>query len=122
MSNEKSAEPPILHSELMAFALACCPRLHDYHWWELAEALASSITTTTEICAAMASSIAEIKALWLAHLIVLEILQRRRAERRLRQALERTRVETRHMKELLALRQAMDAFKKAFYLRANTTP
>ena len=70
----------------------------------------------------MAVSVAEIKALWLAHLIVLQILQQRRIEWRSRQAGGRGRRGEHHRKELGALLAATEAFQKAYYGRAKTSP
>jgi hypothetical protein len=67
ISLKPHSEKPCLRSELIAYAVASCPRLEERCWWELAGALASSMTTTTQLCAGMALSMAEIKALWLAH-------------------------------------------------------
>src|SRR4051812_11371074 len=44
-------------------------------WWELADLLASDIRFATELCTTMALSIAEVKALWLLYLRMVDILK-----------------------------------------------
>ncbi len=124
-------------------------RLSGHTWWELADTLALAITTITQLCATRALPVAEIKALWLTLLRVLNIVTELEAEwksaelARLRliwpeidQALRDRGVDSLparqqifvemndwfHRQELRRLHAAMRAFRKAFYGRTCTSP
>jgi hypothetical protein len=151
VSSQAHSTQPSLHSELTAYALTCCPRLYECCWWELAETLISSINASTELCAQGELPMAEIKALWLAHVLVFQVVVRREAEWRSDPAeaarlraqwgtiegqlraigvdspLVRTQIiiereDWYHRQELCRLQAAMQSFAQAFYGRAAHTP
>jgi hypothetical protein len=135
--------------ELIDTEAALRERLSGHVWWTLADTLASAITTLTQLCAARALPVAEIKALWLAVLRVLKVVTEMETEwrsaepARLRlvwqeidqelrdrgveslRARQQTFVEMNdwfHRQELRRLHAAIQGFRKAFYGRKCTTP
>ena len=121
ISAKHPSEPPVLHSELMAYVFASCPGLYQYPWWEVTDALTSLINATTELCANMAVPFVEINAFWLGHLIVLQTLNQRWTDRGSQPA-EVEMEMGRHQSELQLLSAAQQAFKEAYYWRGSAAP
>jgi hypothetical protein len=55
-------------------------RLSSDPWWKVADQLACDIAITTQFCAIRALPLAEIKALWLTHLSVFNIIMQAEEE------------------------------------------
>jgi len=114
-------------------------RLSVYPWWELADELTAEIDATARLCRTFTLPLVEIKALWLSHCIVFQLIleradewisQRRPMEAQeinsrradspqAKQELFNDLVKQRHLPELCKLRAAMEAFAKEFQNRGN---